>query len=281
MIEWIEIFGDKISSLAELGQKLSIHPLALEDCFHKDQRPKLDDFENHQFLVWFMIANGKIFELQFLIFPELILFVTDDPPPEGENWRNFFGLGNEEKDVWHMLYHALDRATDVTWGHVREILDELEEFEQKIFHENFSPKSVLILKKRLSRIEFQIGHLPSVAKQIQNFYQPKSDLTWKLRDLYDHCEKINRSVALHSSQIGTVIELYWGHQADRTNRHIKKLSLLASVAVPMTFWASFWGMNFTAIPFSSPILFFFALGIMFFSVIITVWFLVKKGYWSD
>jgi magnesium transporter len=281
MITWLEITGEKLSALAELGLKLGIHPLALEDCFHKDQRPKLEDFENHQYLVWFMMAQGKFYEIQFVIFPDKILFVCDDPPPKGESWRDYFKLGDENKDVWHMVYHALDSATDSTWSEVKDVFQKIEDFEQQIFTESFHPKSLLVLKKRLSKIENLINHLPSVIKQIQNFYQEKNDLNWKLRDLHDHCERMYRSITLHSAQIGTIIELYWGHQADRTNRHIKKLSLLASIAIPMTFWASFWGMNFTAIPFSSPILFFFALGIMVSSVIITVWFLIKKGYWSD
>ena len=118
-------------------------------------------------------------------------------------------------------------------------------------------------------------------KQLQNLSNPKGDLKWKLRDLHDHCERITQSISLYRSQIATAIELYWGLQANKTNNQIKKLSLLASITVPLTFWASFWGMNFEFIPFADPNLFYAALAIMLTSVALAVWFLVKKGYWAD
>jgi magnesium transporter len=281
MIEWIEITGNKLSWLAELGVKYKINPLAIEDCFHKDQRPKFENFEVHQFLVWFMISNEKFYEIQFIIFPDKLIFISDDEPPRGETWRQFFKIGSEYKDVWHMVYSALDIATDATWEEVRRKFIEIEGFEQAIFQDTFDPRAVINLKKTLNRIEAIIEHLPSIPKQLEKFYTLKNDLFWKLRDLHDHCERMYTSVMMHSSQIGMVIDLYWGYQSDRVNRQMKKLTLLASVAIPLTFWASFWGMNFNIIPFSSTGLFLFAMGIMIFSVIIAIRYLVKKGYWSD
>src|SRR3990172_4586840 len=107
MITWIEITGDRLSVLAELGIQYGIHPLALEDCLHRDQHPKLEDFDNHQFLVWFMVSNEKVYEIQFIIFPDKVIFVTGGPPPSGANWRDYLKLGGEKKDVWHLVYHAL------------------------------------------------------------------------------------------------------------------------------------------------------------------------------
>ncbi len=281
MITWIEITGDKLHSLAELGLKLKINPLAIEDCFHKDQRPKLEDFENHQFLVWFMISQGRFYEIQFIIFPDKIIFVADHLPPGGDNWHHFFDLGQDFKSVWNMLYHCLDLSTDHTWIEIRRIFSEIEVQEQAIFQDKFDPRAVIYLKKTLNRIEGIIEHLSSIPKQMGTFSTDKNGLTWKLRDLHDHCERMYQSVTMHSSQIGMVIDLYWGYTSDRVNRQMKKLTLLASVAIPVTFWASFWGMNFETIPFRSPILFIFAMGLMIFSVIISVRVLIKKGYWSD
>lgn len=149
-----------------------------------------------------------------------------------------------------------------------------------MFKKDFSPQSLLLLKKQLKSIDFSIGHLSSVTTQLQKSCNPSDDLVWKLRDLFDHCERIFRSIALYRSQIATTIELFWGLQANRTNKQIKKLSLLASISVPLTFWASLYN-NFEFIPFSSPLLFFVALGVMIISVLLTFWLLVRKGYWAD
>jgi magnesium transporter len=180
-----------------------------------------------------------------------------------------------------MLYQALDRATDVTWHDLHSLFACIDGFEQELFSREIDPRTLLALKKKLNQIDVSIGLLASVASQLTNLCKPKDDLAWKLRDLHDHCERISKNVGLYRSHIATIIELFWGLQSNRTNRQIKKLTLLASVAVPMTFWASFWGMNFTAIPYSSVTLFIIALTIMGISVAVTTWLLIHKGYCSD
>lgn len=281
MIKWSEVYSTDTALLSEKAKELKVHPLALEDCYHRDQRPKLDDFENHQLLVWFLLSKGKVYEIQFLIFADHLVVVPHDVPPTGQTWSEYLKVSNNHKDVWHLLYNALDRATDITWQEMRVLFGQIDDFEQEIFKKNFNPQDLLLVKKQLNQIDYSIGHLSSVAKQLQNLCKPTDDLNWKLRDLHDHCERIYQSLALYRSQIGATIELFWGLQANRTNKQIMKLSTLASVAVPLTFWASFWGMNFEVIPFSEPILFFVAIGLMSLSVAGTAWLLIKKGYLAD
>jgi magnesium transporter len=281
MVKWTEIASGDLAGIGALAKEYQIHPLAIEDCIHRNQRPKLEDFGTHQFLVWFLMIRGEICEVQFIIFSDQIIIVPHDRPPEGENWYQFFRLEDHQKDAWHMIYHALDRATDVTWNEVRTVFGKIDDFEQRMFKEDCDPQFLMQIKKQLNQIDYSIGLLASVAEQVRNFCHAKGDLNWKLRDLHDHCERIDRSLSLYRAQIGTTIELFWGHQANRTNRHIKKLTLIASISVPLTVWSSFWGMNFEVIPFKSGALFLFAMAIMLLSVGGTFAVLVRKGYWND
>ncbi|MEK6772935.1 MAG: CorA family divalent cation transporter [Bdellovibrionota bacterium] len=282
MKKWLEIRSDNISELERVSKEFNIHPLVLEDCINRNQRPKLEDFGTHQFLVWFMMAEGSIYEIQFIIFPDFILIVPHESPPNGQlTWKEYFKLQDSHQDVWHQLYHALDHATDITWNEVKNLFLKVDDFEEQIFQTGSDPQSILALKKHLIKVDYSMGHLTSVVTQLQDFSRSKTDLNWKLRDLHDHCERVFRSISLCRSQITATIELFWGYQSHKLNKHIKNLSLLASVAVPLTFWASFWGMNFEAIPFHSNQLFLLALFLMFGSVAFTAWFLKKQGYWND
>lgn len=280
MVTCREVSSTDASSFSQIAAELGAHPLAVEDCQHRDQRAKLDDYENQQLLVWFMFAKDEVYELQFLIFPNALVLVPHQSPPSGQNWTEFLKLTPHHKDVWHALYQALDRATDVTWQELRLITNRIDNFEEEVFLKEIQPQDLIILKRRLNEIDYSIGHLSSVSEQIINLSQPSGDLAWKLRDLHDHCERIDRTISLYRAQIATTIDLYWGMQANRTNGQIKRLSLLASISVPLTFWSSFWGMNFQVIPFHQPELLVTAIGIMILSAALTMWFLVRKGYWN-
>lgn len=279
--KWREIKSTKTEELKAAALELNVHPLALEDCINRDQRAKFEEYEGHQLLVWFMLFKDFVYEIQFLIFENEILFVPHEDPPSGESWKDFFRLNLEGKTTLQVLYQTLDRATDITWDESQKLFSQVDVFEEKMFEVDCDPLSLMNLKKQLNLLEHHIGILDAVVQHMRNFYQLKDELRWRFRDLHDHCYRIHAELTLYRSQIMTTIELYWGHQANRTNRHIKKLSLLAAVAVPLTFWASFWGMNFEALPFQSETAFHIALGVMVFSVIGTVAFLVQRGYWSD
>jgi len=284
MIKFYEVASVEESKLRDLANQYSVHEMALEDCLHRDQRPKLDDFENHKFLVWFCYYQDRIYEIQFIIFNDTLILVPHEKSPIGNTWSEFLNFNsnsNSNLDVWHATYYLLDKLTDMTWTELRQLYHYVDDFELNIFKKEVKPQELIKIKRKLNNIELSIGHLSSVAIQLQNLNLNSHDLNWKLRDLHDHCERINRSLAMYRGQTTSTIDLYWGLQANKTNYQIKKLTLIASIGLPLSFWSSFWGMNFEIIPFKTAELFFAAIAIMCISVGLTIYFLVKKGIWQD
>ncbi len=290
--EWFEIRSTQEDSLRKWGEQWHVHPLALEDCLHQDQRPKLEDYGNHQFLVWFMLWEETFYELQFLIFSktgaptdpsaERVALVTHCEAPGGVPWQEFLKIREDHTpDAWHLVYQALDHATDITWKELRKIFFELDQMEARLFDDEIDPRHLLSIKNKLNEAEFLVGHLSSISEQIKNVCGMRGDLDWKLRDLHDHGQRMDRNIALYRAQVATTIDLYWGLQSNRTNRQIKKLTVLASLTLPMTFWCSFWGMNFESIPFADPLFFKGAMGLMLASLLVSLWILKNKGYWKD
>ncbi len=91
-MEWIEIQSEDQVNLLRQATIENIHPLVLEDCLHRDQKPKLEDYGAHQFLVWFLLLNEKIHEFQMIIFENKIILVTHDRPPSQDSWKAFFKI---------------------------------------------------------------------------------------------------------------------------------------------------------------------------------------------
>lgn len=280
-VQWIEHTSNERPVLEKLGTDLGIHPLAIEDCLHANQRSKFDDFENHQLLVWFLYAGGEVYELEFVLFPHMVLLVTDGPPPSGKTWREFLNVGRTHRDGPHMLYQALDRATDISEANLGKLFELISEFEEHLFAGSGDPKHLMRHKRDLARAELALSSLSSVVAQWQRFQTPKDDLRWRLRDLLDHTERLHQRIVFHRLQIASTMDMYWGITAKRTNDQIKKLTLVASIAVPLSFWTSFWGMNFTHLPFDKPWAMPFAFGAMVGSVVLIYFTLKHKGYFRQ
>jgi magnesium transporter len=60
MVNWINVDGlYDVELLRKLGQKFSIHPLALEDMLNTTQRPKVEHYTNHYFIISEMIYKEE------------------------------------------------------------------------------------------------------------------------------------------------------------------------------------------------------------------------------
>lgn len=51
MVRWIDLEAQTAENLELLRERFDFHPLALEDCLHLDQRPKLEEFDDVLFIV--------------------------------------------------------------------------------------------------------------------------------------------------------------------------------------------------------------------------------------
>src|SRR5262245_34748758 len=65
-LRWIDLTSPDPASLELLRQRFDFHPLTIEDCGHLDQRPKLEEYRDHLFLVTqgFSIKGEKLEELE-------------------------------------------------------------------------------------------------------------------------------------------------------------------------------------------------------------------------
>jgi magnesium transporter len=72
---WIDVAGRPSSDmLRDLGMAFNLHPLALEDVFHANQRSKLDLYEGQGFIV----LNDPIYEDEALIPRQVSIFFGDN-----------------------------------------------------------------------------------------------------------------------------------------------------------------------------------------------------------
>ena len=56
---WIDLLDPSNDELKQASEELGVHPLALEDARKRGQRPKLDDFGEYMFLVYYGAGSGE------------------------------------------------------------------------------------------------------------------------------------------------------------------------------------------------------------------------------
>jgi magnesium transporter len=261
-LRWIDLSSPDGAALDLIRKRFDFHPITIEDCAHLDQRPKLEEYRDHLFLVTqgFSSKGDRVQELDLqelhAFLGERYLVTVHDTPIAAleKTWQR---LSSEprlfERGVDFTYYLVADGIVDDNFPILDRIADELEELED----------SVLAAPRRqdLQRIFELKHHLVTMRKVLSPQRDVLGLLTKRgdahvsertavyLRDVYDHLVRINESIEASRDLLGNALEAYLSAVGQRTNEIMKSLTLMSAVFLPLAFVVGFFGQNFDNLPF--------------------------------
>jgi magnesium transporter len=262
VLRWIDVRSPDASQLELLRERFDFHPLTIEDCAHLDQRPKLEEYGDHLFLVTqgFACGTGSRLELDLLelhaFLGERFLVTVHSAPIAAldEVWRRAAGDAKLlERGVAFVYYLIADGIVDDNFPILDRVADELDDLEDAVLalprleelHRIFELKRELVaMRKVLSPQRDVLGLL---AKRGDTRIDERTAVY--LRDVYDHLVRINESIETNRDLLGNVLDAYLSAVGQRTNEIMKYLTVMSAVFLPLSFVVGFFGQNFADLPF--------------------------------
>ncbi|OIN99420.1 magnesium and cobalt transport protein CorA [Candidatus Desantisbacteria bacterium CG_4_10_14_0_8_um_filter_48_22] len=296
---WVDLEGGGENEIGVLRTIFQFHALAIEDCMHDSFHPKLDNFGDYIFLETQAIEKCaqspeiSAAEVSIFLGTNYLVSFHNKPVKSLESvWDKCLNPPWQimEKGPDFLLYTVLDRIVDDYLCALEGLDDKIEEVEEEIFKELKEDQMgrILGLKKELLYMRRIIGPqrdilnflsrepVPAINKKSQIYY----------RDVYDHLFRIYELLETYRDLVSGSLEIYLSTASNRMaaasnkmNEVIKTLTIVATVMMPLTVIVGLYGMNFKYMPeLEWKYGYFFALGIMAFVAIITLWF-IKKKHW--
>ncbi|MVN91171.1 magnesium/cobalt transporter CorA [Mucilaginibacter aquatilis] len=303
---WIKINGMGDAKLIEeIGDRLDVNDLVLEDIMNNHQRPKFDEYDEYVFATGRLITcneNCELSNTQLSVIVKDNLIISFEETYED----NFDGLEsrlNAPKSPIHKLgpgficYALFDTVIDWYFVVLNQIGEELEAIEDRIYEK--ADKSIMYDTQHLKRtlIVLRRASWPERDK-INDMIRTESPLITKetktyLRDAYDHCIQIIDLIESYKEISASNIDLYLSMVSNRMNEIMKVLTIISVIFIPLTFVAGVYGMNFAPanpdtnkrLPLNMPELYephgyLYCVGIMVFIGLIQVLFFWKKGWFN-
>jgi magnesium transporter len=261
VLRWIDLQGQDVGQLELLRERFDFHPLAIEDCAHEDQRPKIEEYRDHLFLVTqgFTCVGEKIEELQlhelhsFLGERYLVTVHLDAIGAVDKTWRRLAGDAKLfERGLDFAYYLVADGIVDDNFPILDTIADELEDLEDAVLA---APQ-----RSELQRI-FQLKHhlvamrkVLSPQRDVLGLLAKRGDARISdrtglyLRDVYDHLVRINESIEANRDLLGNALDAYLSAVGQRTNEIMKYLTIMSAMFLPLAFIVGFFGQNFDNLP---------------------------------
>ncbi len=258
-LTWVNIEGATEREIEYLAQNYPFHPLDLDDCLSRIQRPKIDEYKDYLFLVFhFPIFNEAVrvttpSQLSVFIGKDyLITLHKGELKPlvklfrecqiDEESRQEYFSQGSG-----YLLYRIIDRLVDYSLPILNKIGDNIENVEDNIFSNGVrgAIREISILRRDIISFRRIIWPMRAVVgtlePKIRHF--TKMDMAVYFGDVTDHMDKIWDALDEYKEVIEGLNDTHDSLVTNRTNEVMRMLTIIATILLPITVVASIFGMN--------------------------------------
>ena len=257
---WVDFEDPTPDEVKLLGEGLfGFHPLAVEDCLHALSFPKVDDYDDYLYLVFHAWNRGtegvRLEELDsFLGKHYLVTYHVETRRSVAEvadrldrDPKLFLGGGADM-----LLHQILDRMVDRYNVVVDDVDERVDRIEEEILEnpDRHSLREILQLKKDLQNLFRTVRHQRDVVHSLSREGHPAIGKKARqfFRDVYDHVVRVHDTVEGLRDEVAGARDAYLTVISNRMNEVMKRLTLISTIILPLTFVTGIYGMNFTWMP---------------------------------
>lgn len=258
-VRWLNVDGLHPHVVNQLRNELGFHTLAAEDVLRVPQRPKLETYEGHLFIVARMpgLKDQSLTteQVSFFLFEDMLLTFQERTGDVWDPIRQRLqkpGSRLRTLDVSYLLYALLDAVVDHCFPILENYSDRLEELELEITANPMpdAQRRLHGLKRELATLRRVVWPLREVLNGLcRDETECISDgVKTYLRDVADHTVQVMEIVDSNREMAASLNDLYMSAVSNRMNEVMKVLTIMASFFIPITFVAGVYGMNFEELP---------------------------------
>jgi magnesium transporter len=256
---WVDVIDPTPEEIARVGQKFEFHPLALEDVERGGQRPKIDQYDGYQFIVFYGLTTEsdrcRSHEVDIFVGKHFMVSFHDSHLPvigdTAERWRsNVATLGN--RGTGFLLYSLLDALVDGYFPVLDDISERADRLEETIILQGQPAlqAEILQLRRELLMVRRVAGPERDVMNVLVRQDPPlygRKEIAY-FQDVYDHLLRITDSVDIYRDILSSVLDANLSMVSYTLNVVVKRLTSSSIILMSMSLIAGIYGMNFIFMP---------------------------------
>jgi magnesium transporter len=260
-LRWVNIESPGTLERAWLEEHFDFHALDLEDVQSRNQRPKIDTYDEYLFIVLhfpiFDPSVGRLGtgELDLFVGPGYLITIPNQPlqPVEYlfERCRSKEEMREQlfSRGSGYLLYRIVDDSFDYCFPMLRKIGNKLDALEEEIFEgrseeivrDISNAKQEIINFRKVIRPQRPV--LRDLERVKQRYLAEDFDLEIYFDDIVDAHERIWDMLENYKEVVEALEESNESVISHRVNDVLRVLTAISVIVLPLTLIASIWGMN--------------------------------------
>ena len=293
-LRWINVERPRPVDLAWLQERFEFHPLDYEDVVSRNQRPKVDEYDDYLFIVLHFPRYDKAVgrlnaaEVDLFVGSDFLITLPNEPLQPIEYLFERVRTNEElreslfSKGPGYLLYKIVDDLVDASFPMLRKIGNKLERIEDDIFEGNSAEvvrdisnvKQEIINFRKIVRpqrsafVDLERNKARYIADHLEIYFEDINDASERVWDMLENYKEVVE--ALESTNEAQI--------AHRTNETFRVLTAISVIVLPLTLVASIWGMNVKVPGEGFRDAFYIVLGLMVAMLVGLILFFRRRGW---
>ena len=297
-LRWVHIERPTPLETAWLAEQFEFHPLDLEDVLSRNQRPKIDEYDDYLFIVLhFPVFDRNVGrlnqgELDLFVGRDFLVTIPNTPLQPVEylfdrcRQKEELRDGLFSKGSGFLLYRIVDDSFDYCFPMLRKIGNKLDALEDEIFEGRAEDivRDISNAKQEIINFRKVIRPQRTVLRDLegvkQRFLAPPEgeELEIYFDDIGDAHERIWDMLENYKEVVEALAETNESVISHRVNEILRVLTAISVIVLPLTLIASIWGMNVGVPGEGDPEDFAFVVGAMAVLLLAMLAFFRRRGW---
>ena len=259
-LRWINIERPRGLEQAWMEEHFDFHSLDYEDVRSRNQRPKVDEYDDYLFIVLHFprydknVSRLNAAELDIFVGPDFLITLPNEPLQSVEYLFQRCRANEElreslfSKGPGYLLYKIVDDCVDAGFPMLGKIGNKLERIEEEIFEGSGEDEVVrdisnakqeiinfrkIVRPQRVAFRDLERTKARYIAEDLDIYFDDIIDASERAWDMLENFKEVVEGLeATNESAI-----------AHRTNEVFRALTAISLIFLPLTLIASFFGMN--------------------------------------
>jgi magnesium transporter len=293
-LRWINIERPRSVDMAWLEEHFEFHPLDYEDVRSRNQRPKVDEYDDYLFIVLHFprydkrVSRLNAAEVDIFVGPDFLITLPNEPlqPIEYlfERCRTNEDVREDifSKGPGYLLYKIVDDSVDASFPMLAKMGNKLERIEEDIFE----GKGEEVVRD-ISNVKQEIINFRKVVRPQRAAFRDlernkaryiAEDLDIYFEDIIDASERVWDMLENYKEVVEGLEATNESALAHRTNETFRVLTAISLIFLPLTLIASIFGMN-VEVPGQGSIHAFWVIMVVMFAVLVGVALFFRRRGW--
>lgn len=259
---WLQIHGlQNTEIIREISEYFGINFLVMQDILNIHHPTKIEEYDSHLVLIMKLfhsdknkqlikqqicIIQGENFVLTFsesdsLFFNDVAMAIKND----------VLSIRNRQTD--YLLSVLLNNVMGNYRNTITEIEESLEEMESSLLSISSSNNlgaKIQNYRRQYMRIKRSVYPLKEQYSKLlrseSNLLHPSNKVFFN--DVNDHLQFVLQTIDICREILSSLVDLYISNNDLRMNDIMKRLTVVSTIFIPLTFLVGVWGMNFKSMP---------------------------------